>query len=99
MLIKRPFAIDNPRHLFAFNIRNLSLLLENNNLSSKKKIHYYTGHPVYWSNLKLPEIRKLFKEFKIKSVFNIIAEYTMYPFRRILNLFGMSAGICIYAQK
>ena len=99
MLIKRPFAIDNPRHLFAFNIRNLSLLLKKNNLISKKKIHYYTGHPVYWPNLKLPKIRKLFKEFKIKSAVNILAEYTMYPFRRILNHFGMSAGICIYAQK
>lgn len=102
LLHKRPFAIDYPRHLFAFNIKNLSLLLKNNNLNPKKKIHYHTGHSIYWSNLKLPKIQKLFKackEFKIKSVLNILMEYIIYPFRLILKSFGMSAGICIYAQK
>ena len=38
MLVKLTFAIDNPSHLFSFNIKNLSLLLENNSINTKKKI-------------------------------------------------------------
>jgi len=102
LLTKRPFAIDCPRHLFAFNMINLSQLLKNNNFSIKKKVHYHTGHSVYWSNLKLPEIQKLFKaikEFKVKTILNILIEYITFPFRIVLKFMGMSAGICIYAQK
>lgn len=102
LLIKRPFAIDYPRHLFAFNMKNLSGLLKINGMTAKKKVHYQTGHPVYWPNLQLAkrkEISTVLKAFKIKSILNLIIEYSVFPFRIVLRLFGLSAGICIYAQK
>lgn len=102
LLIKRPFAIDYPRHLFAFNMKNLSLLLKQNGFKVKKKIHYQTGHSIYWPNLKPPggkDLLKYIMNFKIKSAVNVLVEYTVYPLRIILKFFGLSAGLCIYAQK
>ncbi len=102
LLIKQPFALDSPRHLFAFNLKNLSTLLISNNMSVIKKVHYQTGHPIYWPNLKLPDSQKIliaFKELKVKSLINIVVEYVLFPFRILLKILGLSAGICIYAQK
>ena len=102
LLIKRPFAIDYPRHLFAFNMKNLSELLKINGMRVKKKVHYQTGHSVYWPNLQpanRKEILIVLKKFKIKSILNLIIEYSVLPFRIVLKLLGLSAGICIYAQK
>ena len=102
LIIKRPFAIDYPRHLFAFNMKNLSGLLKTYGMTAKKKVHYQTGHSVYWPNLKTAkrkEILIVLKEFKIKSILNLIIEYSVLPFRIVLRIFGLSAGICIYAKK
>jgi 2-polyprenyl-3-methyl-5-hydroxy-6-metoxy-1,4-benzoquinol methylase len=102
LFLKKPFAIDPPRHLFAFNMQSLSLLLKRNGLIPEKKVHYYTGHPIYWPNLPLPSVKKLFEAIKqgsLKSFVNWKLEYLFYPVRIVFNLLGKSAGICIYAKK
>ncbi len=102
LFYKKPFAIDPPRHLFAFNMQSLSLLLKRHGLNPIKKVHYYTGHPVYWPNLSLSGGNDFFKAIRkgdLKKFINWILEHILFPIRLFLNLIGKSAGICIYAQK
>ncbi len=102
LLAKRPLAADPPRHLFAFRMSNMALMLENNGLKPLKKIHYRLGDPVYWPNLKTAGIGQVFGylfSLRIKSLVVSLADYVIFPFRLILRSLGMSSGICIYAVK
>ncbi|CAN2038982.1 Methyltransferase domain-containing protein [Candidatus Magnetomoraceae bacterium gMMP-15] len=102
ILIRRPFAVDPPRHLFGFRMSNLSKLCEKHSLIPFKKVHYRLGHPIYWPNLPLPEIGKLLEDFihlKWLRVVISMADFCLLPVRVLLQIFGMSSGICIYAIK
>lgn len=102
LLIKRPFAVDPPRHLFGFRMNNLSDLLKEHDLVSVKKVHYRLGHPSYWPNLPLPSMRKTINNIlkgKLKLVLVDFTEYAIFPLRVTLQIFGLSSGICIYAKK
>ncbi|MDC8000595.1 class I SAM-dependent methyltransferase [Aequorivita todarodis] len=102
LLIKRPFAVDPPRHLFGFRMRNLSMLLTSQSLSSKVKIHYRLGHPIYWPNIPSTSAKQIIKSFlklNLKAGFRLTISYLNLVFRKSLQLVGLSSGICIYAQK
>ncbi|WP_258226017.1 class I SAM-dependent methyltransferase [Aestuariibaculum sp. M13] len=102
LLIKRPFAIDPPRHLFAFRINNLSGLLKAHGLIPKKRVHYRLGHPIYWPNIPSPSFKKLVKSFlklEIRKFLCLFKSYMNLIFRRFLQFVGLSSGICIYAKK
>jgi SAM-dependent methyltransferase len=102
LFFKKPFAIDPPRHLFAFNMQNLSNLLKTNGLQPYFKIHYHTGHKIFWPNLPIPKISEFFialKKFQFLKITNDLLEYFFYPLRLMLRIIGKSSGICIYAKK
>ncbi|GAA4815292.1 class I SAM-dependent methyltransferase [Litoribaculum gwangyangense] len=102
LLIKRPFAVDPPRHLFGFRMKNLSMLLKSLNLYPKEKIHYRLGHPIYWPNIPSPNIKQIIKSFlklNLRTCFKLILSYMNFIIRKFLELIGLSSGICIYAQK
>lgn len=102
LIFKRPFAVDPPRHLFGFRMKNLSMLLNSHSLLPKQKIHYRLGHPIYWPNISSPSLKKLIRTFltlKLIDGFRLTMVYLNLLFRKFLQLFGLSSGICIYAQK
>ncbi|PWH82812.1 hypothetical protein DIS18_11325 [Algibacter marinivivus] len=102
LLKKRPFALDPPRHLYAFRMNNLSDLLSAHNIMPYKKIHYRLGHPYYWPNIPSPSIKSaLFSimKFNFKKGIREIFDYFNLIFRKILQLLGLSSGLCIYALK
>lgn len=102
LLIKRPFAVDPPRHLFGFRMKNLSMLLKSQSLFPKEKIHYRLGHPIYWPNIPSPNVKQIIKSFlkwNFKAGFRLTFSYLNLLFRKFLQLMGLSSGICIYAQK
>lgn len=102
LLIKRPFAVDPPRHLFGFRMKNLSNLLLSNNINPLIKDHYRLGHPVYWPNIPSPKFREILKDFlqlKIGSGLKKTRDYLNLLFRIMLQFFGLSSGLCIYARK
>ena len=102
LLKKRPFALDPPRHLYAFRMKNLSNLLSSCQIQPYKKVHYRLGHPYYWPNIPSPCLKdgflNIFKlNFKvgIKEIFN----WFNLILRRLLQYFGLSSGLCIYGIK
>ena len=102
LLFKRPFALDPPRHLFGFRMKNLCQLLESNDLSPFIKDHYRLGHPVYWPNIATPKLStsiRAFKRLKFKAGFFHLLKYLNLHFRKVLQSFGLSSGLCIYARK
>ncbi len=102
LLTKRPFAVDPPRHLFGFRMRNLSMLLKSQNISPKEKIHYRLGHPIYWPNIPSTNPKQVIKSFlklNLRAGFRLTISYLNLLFRKSLQLVGLSSGICIYAQK
>ncbi|WP_282134433.1 class I SAM-dependent methyltransferase [Seonamhaeicola maritimus] len=102
LLLKRPFAVDPPRHLFGFRMRNLSMLLKSQNLSPKEKIHYRLGHPIYWPNISSPHFKQIIEAFlklNLRNSFRLTISYSNLLFRKFLQSVGLSSGICIYAQK
>ncbi len=102
LLIKRPFAVDPPRHLFGFRMGNLSMLLKSQSLFPKVNIHYRLGHPIYWPNIPSPHAKQIIKSFlklDLKAAFRLTLSYSNLLFRKFLQLVGLSSGICIYAQK
>ncbi|MBO3116693.1 class I SAM-dependent methyltransferase [Winogradskyella sp. DF17] len=102
LLSVRPFALDPPRHLFAFRMGNLSNLLEKNGIKLFIKDHYRLGHPVYWPNIHSPKIMyaiKAFSKFKLRTGIKLILEYFNLLYRILLQFLGLSSGICIYGKK
>lgn len=102
LMIKRPFALDPPRHLFGFRMENLSFLLETNSLKPFVKKHYRLGHPIYWPNIYSPSFKAFFKYFlklKFKKSINELIGLFNLCFRILLQLLGFSSGLCIYAKK
>ncbi|NVM20694.1 MAG: class I SAM-dependent methyltransferase [Desulfobacterales bacterium] len=102
LLIRRPFAVDPPRHLFGFRMSNLSRLLESHSLTPFKKVHYRLGHSIYWPNLPLPEVKSIATELLHFNWLKVIAyatDYCLSPLRLVLQVLGLSSGICIYAAK
>ncbi len=102
LLIKRPFALDPPRHLYGFRMGNLSNLLSKHKMKPFIKDHYRLGHPVYWPNIATPKFKdaaKAFLRFKIIKGFKALFEYFNLLFRTLLQSLGLSSGLCIYAKK
>jgi SAM-dependent methyltransferase len=102
LLVKRPFALDPPRHLFGFRMGNLSNLLSKHDMKPFIKDHYRLGHPVYWPNIASPKFKdavKAFLKFKISKGFKVLFEYINLLFRMVLQRLGLSSGLCIYARK
>jgi 2-polyprenyl-3-methyl-5-hydroxy-6-metoxy-1,4-benzoquinol methylase len=102
LLKKRPFALDPPRHLFAFRMKNLSNLLLSHDIKPYNKVHYRLGHPIYWPNIPSPSIKKAIISligFKFKKGVKELINYFNLLFRRVLQLLGLSSGLCIYASK
>ena len=102
LLNKRPFALDPPRHLFGFRMKNLSNLLLSNNIAPYCKVHYRLGHPIYWPNIPSPSMKETIKsifKFEFKIGMKGLMEYFNLLFRRALQLMGLTSGLCIYAIK
>ena len=102
LLVRRPFALDPPRHLFGFRMQNLSLLLKSNNLNPVIRKHYRLGHPIYWPNIESPDFKSIVKDL-LKMEFASFAkgslDYANMVFRVLLQGAGLSSGLCIYARK
>lgn len=102
LLRARPFAADPPRHLFAFSISNLQLLLRDCGFEVHRAFTYRLGDPVYWPNLPDSGLKEVFGALAglhLRSAANHFIDLMLAPVRRMLPLFGMAAGICIYATK
>ncbi|WP_422105128.1 methyltransferase domain-containing protein [Winogradskyella sp.] len=102
LLSVRPFALDPPRHLFAFRMNNLSNLLKKNGIKPFIKDHYRLGHPIYWPNIPAPkfsDVIKAFLKFKLKTGIKLTLEYFNLLFRILLQSLGLSSGLCIYGKK
>jgi 2-polyprenyl-3-methyl-5-hydroxy-6-metoxy-1,4-benzoquinol methylase len=102
LLRKRPFALDPPRHLFAFRMANLSSLITSCNFDIIKTNHYRLGHPIYWPNIPSPNFKTVIKlalKFKVRTATNVFFDCCNLYFRILLQHLGLSSGICIYARK
>jgi ubiquinone/menaquinone biosynthesis C-methylase UbiE len=102
LLKKRPFALDPPRHLYAFRMKNLSNLLTFHSIKPYKKIHYRLGHPYYWPNIPSPSLVNVCQhlmKLNFKKGLREGFDFINLIFRRILQVFGLSSGLCIYAMK
>lgn len=102
LLLKRPLAVDPPRHLFGFRANNLCQLLRNHNFEPIKTINYCLGDKVYWPNIPNTTVAVLIKEIIEFKVFSFLLDLVCLitsPFRKILNRMQMSSGLCIYATK
>lgn len=102
LLRKRPFALDPPRHIFAFRMANLSSLLTSNNFDIIKTNHYRLGHPIYWPNISSPNFKSVIKlvlKFKVRAATSVFFDCCNLYFRILLQHLGLSSGICIYARK
>lgn len=102
LAMKRPFAVDPPRHLYGFRTSNLSMLLRQNSLVPLKTVFYRLGHPIYWPNESSPKLTQILvdaSQLRFKVVAAHLLDILLIPIRLLLEPMGMASGICIYAQK
>jgi len=100
LLRRRPFAVDPPRHLFAYRLSNLSHLLKKKGIIPFVSRSYRLGHPIYWPNMPLTRLRDLGKAIsnrELRSLITGMADLLTFPLRLVLERMGFAAGICIYA--
>lgn len=74
----------------------------NNHIKTFIKIHYRLRHNVYWPNIESPKIKDILKDFlkfRIVNGLQRTIEYMNLLFRIVLQFFGLSSGLCIYARK
>ncbi len=98
----RPFAVDPPRHLFAYRLSNLSQLLKKKDIIPFVSKSYRLGHPVYWPNMPPTRLRDLVSAISRGSIRNLVTgmvDLFSFPLRLVLERMGLGAGICIYAVK
>ncbi len=102
LMVKRPFSVDPPRHLYGFRIPNLSKMLRKNGLEPVETKCYRLGHPVYWPNFQSPTLRDMLSNIRHLQVKRFVANtihIIFLPFRFLLERVGLASGICIYAMK
>jgi 2-polyprenyl-3-methyl-5-hydroxy-6-metoxy-1,4-benzoquinol methylase len=102
LIRNQPYAIRPPRHLFAFRIKNLEMLLKKNDLFPIKSLDYMLGDKIYWPNIKNHTLRDIFRSLfqcKLKSFVHASLDSSLHPMRLILHRVGRSSGICVYALK
>jgi SAM-dependent methyltransferase len=98
----RPFAVDPPRHLFAYRLSNLSHLLRKKGIIPLVQRSYRLGHPIYWPNMPPTRFSDLISAIARGSIRNLVigtVDLFAFPIRVILERMGLGAGICIYAVK
>ena len=102
LIRKQPYAIRPPRHLFAFRIENLEMLLKQNGLFPIKRLNCMLGDKIYWPNAKNHTLTDVFRSLfqrKLKRFVHAGLDFGLHPMRLALHRVGKSSGICIYAVK
>ncbi|MBK8805326.1 MAG: class I SAM-dependent methyltransferase [Bacteroidales bacterium] len=95
------FALDPPRHLHAFDIKNLKIFLINNGFKIKEAQSYSFGSKL-WPNIPNTSFKQLLNSLKTFSKKSIkINTYNFFGgfIRYILNKYNRGAGIIIIAKK
>ncbi|MEJ7590183.1 MAG: class I SAM-dependent methyltransferase [Planctomycetaceae bacterium] len=102
LLLKRPFAVDPPRHLHGFSIKNLERMMAPLDMKSLITHTYRLGDPIYWPNLpdtSIQEVARPFIRLNLRGFVDNAVDFCLLPLRFILAASGHAAGLCIYATK
>lgn len=102
VIYKKPYAVRPPKHLFAFRVENLEMLLGKHGLVSIKSLNYMMGDEIYWPNVQDSSLKDIFFHFRRRYYARFVQsglDFCLRLTRQILHKHGNSSGICIYAVK